>query len=158
MKLFQTLGVAALLSLSSTALAAQDLVNPGQLADPAASVRSPFASGISTMPKQDVIIIEDRHEKRVHAIWIASIFAMTAATTADAASSWHKHESNGILASSNGTFGGKGIALKAGIAAGFLTPQIVFRKHRDWQIAFAVGNFAEAGVFTGAAVHNLTVK
>ena len=158
MRVFQRLGVAALLSVLPAVLAAQNLVNPGQLADPAAGVRSPFASGVSNIPKQDAVIIEDRHERRVRAIWIASIFAMTAATTADAASSWHKQESNGLLASSNGTFGGKGIALKAGIAAGFLTPQIIFRKRRDWHTAFAVGNFVGAGVFTGAAIHNLTVK
>jgi len=161
MRVFQLVGMTALLTLGAAAVGAQNLVSPGQLAGPAdgAVTRSPFASGmVGTSSKRDIAVVEDQHEKRVRAAWIASIVAMTAATTADAVSSWHKQESNGLLASSNGTFGGRGVALKAGIAAGFLTPQIIFRKHRDWHAAFAVGNFAEAGIFTGAAIHNFRVK
>ncbi len=109
------------------------------------------------MPKTDIAQVEDSHNLS-HRVWVASIFAMVAGTTADAVSSWHKRESNGLLASSNGAFGPKGVAIKAGIAAGILTPQIILRKHRDWQITFALGNFAEAGIFTGATIHNVTLK
>jgi len=161
MRVLQLVGMAALLTLGSAAVGAQNLVSPGQLAGLADGVaaRSPFAAGVvGTLSKHDIAIVEDQHEKRVRNVWIASILAMTAATTVDAVSSWHKQESNGLLASSNGTFGGRGVALKAGIAAGFLTPQIIFRRHRDWHAAFAVGNFAEAGIFTGAAIHNFRVK
>lgn len=161
MQVFQLLGITALFLVGPAAFAAETVVTPGQLADPASSARSPFSSTVapaSVLPKRNPVIIEDRREKRIQTLWIASILAMTAATTADAVSSWHKQESNGVLASSNGTFGGKGVALKAGIAVGFLTPQIIFRKHHDWHIAFAVGNLAEAGVFTGAAIHNYRLK
>ena len=79
---------------------------------------------------------------------------MAAGTGADAATSWHKRESNGLLASSDGTFGAKGLAIKAGLAAGLLVPQILFRKHTDLRTAFTVGNFAQAGIFTGVAIHN----
>jgi hypothetical protein len=161
MKVLQLVGMTALLTLGAAAVGAQNLVTPGQLAGRAdgAVTHSPFASGmIGKSSKHDTAVIEDQHEKRMRIVWITSIVAMSAATTADAVSSWHKQESNGLLASSNGTFGGRGIALKAGIAAGFLTPQIIFRKHRDWHAAFAVGNFAEAGIFTGAAIHNFRVK
>jgi hypothetical protein len=161
MRVLQLVGITAVLTLGSAAVGAQNLVPPGQLAGPAegAVTRSPFAYGmIGKSSKHNIAIVEDQHDKRLRTVWIASILAMTAATTADAVSSWHKQESNGLLASSNGTFGGRGVALKAGIAAGFLAPQIIFRKHRDWHAAFAVGNFAEAGIFTGAAIHNFRVK
>jgi len=101
---------------------------------------------------------ETPHEQHVRRLWIASIAAMTAGTAADAYSSWHKQESNSILASSNGTFGAKGVSVKAAIAGGVLLPQIIFRRHRDWQLPFALSNFAEAGIFAGAAAHNLSVK
>ena len=70
---------------------------------------------------------------------------MAAGTGADAATSWHKSESNGLLASSDGTFGAKGLGIKAGLAGGLLLPQILFRKHKDLRTAFTVGNFAQAG-------------
>jgi hypothetical protein len=103
-------------------------------------------------------VTETPHERHMRGLWIASIAAMAASTAADAYSSWHKQESNGILASSNGTFGVKGVAIKAGIASSVLVPQIVFRHRRDWHLAFAASNFVEAGVFAGATAHNLSVK
>jgi len=142
---------------------AQNVAMPGQLASNSTipGVASAFDSTIGTPEianKADISIVEDKHDQRVRAVWITSILAMTAGTAADAASSWHKRESNSFLASSNGTFGAKGAGIKAGIALGVIAPQIIFRKRRDWHTAFAVGNFVEAGVFTGAAIHNLQVK
>ena len=83
--------------------------------------------------------------------------AMAGATAFDAGSSWHKRESNSLLASSDGTFAGKGLAIKTSIGVGILAPQILFRKHKDLRSAFSIGNFAEAGIFTGTAIHNLTL-
>jgi hypothetical protein len=117
--------------------------------------------GSAAVPSPKVSIanvVETPHEHTMRVLWLTSIAAMTAGTAADAYSSWHKQESNGILASSNGTFGAKGVALKAGIASGVLIPQIIFRHRRDWHLAFAVSNFAEAGIFAGATAHNLAVK
>jgi hypothetical protein len=101
--------------------------------------------------------VPDRHAKRIKVLWIASIAAMAVGTSADMASSWHKREANGLLASPDGVFGAKGIGIKLGIGAGVLLPQILFHKHKDLRRAFTVGNFAEAGLFTGTAIHNLGV-
>jgi hypothetical protein len=161
LKLFKLVGIAASLFCFGAISQAQNLVAPGALANTAPLPRSAFDSGIggsSIVPKQDMAYVESKHDKRMRALWITSIVAMTAGTAADAYSSWHKQESNSVLASSNGTFGTKGVAIKAGIAGGVLIPQIVFRKHRDWYLAFAVSNFAEAGIFAGATAHNWNVK
>ena len=76
----------------------------------------------------------------------------------DAATSWGRHEGNGLLAQSDGSFGPRGVGIKVGVAAASLVPQIVFRKHKELRIPFTVGNFAEAGIFAGTAIHNLNVK
>jgi hypothetical protein len=148
---------------TSAALLAQTVSTPGELSAPsnAASMQLSFDTGGSTsnvVPKTNIASVEDPHEKHLRIIWLASIFAMTAGTAADAATSWHKRESNSLLASSDGTFGGKGVAIKGGIGAAMLIPQIVFRKHNDWHTAFAVGNFAEAGIYTGTTIHNLNTN
>ncbi|HEY3939723.1 MAG TPA: hypothetical protein VGL97_19980 [Bryobacteraceae bacterium] len=154
------IGVVSLLFAAPGLLPAQRVAAPGELASAPnlALPASAFSSGTPfVMPKPGLVTIEDRHDRRIKAIWIASIVAMVAGTTADAASSWHKRESNALLASANGTFGAKGVGIKAGIAVGVLMPQIVFRKHKEWRIALAVGNFAQAGIFTGAAIHNFNL-
>jgi hypothetical protein len=124
---------------------------PAQTISP---VSLPLESAAYVAPGVSIANVEDRHEQRLKYLWIASIFAMAAGTGADAATSWHKRESNGLLASSDGTFGAKGLGIKAGLAGGLLLPQILFRKHKDLRTAFTVGNFAQAGMFTGIAIHN----
>ena len=160
MKVFQLVGWAASLLCCVVALSAQNLVTPGELAKPPSLARS-FDSGMEAapvVPNQNIANVDTKPERRMRQIWIASMIAMAAGTAVDAYSSWHKQEGNSLLASSNGTFGGKGVAIKAGIAAGVLTPQLIFRKHHDWHLAFAISNFAEAGIFAGAAAHNFTLK
>ena len=127
-------------------------------AQTAAGSNALFARSSSVAPRISIANVEDRHEQCLKYLWIASIFAMAAGTGADAATSWHKRESNGLLASSDGTFGAKGLGIKAGLAGGVLLPQILFRKHTDLRTAFTIGNFAQAGIFTGMAVHNLGVS
>ncbi len=142
MKVFKPLGFAAVL-FSACTLRAQ----------------SSFISPVLHSPKVSIAnVIETPREHHIRVLWLTSIAAMTGSTAADAYSSWHKRESNGLLASSDGTFGVKGVALKSAIGGAILVPQILFRKHRDWHLAFAVSNFAEAGVFAGATAHNLAVK
>ncbi|HEY3456605.1 MAG TPA: hypothetical protein VGK64_18650 [Bryobacteraceae bacterium] len=127
---------------------------PAQTISPV-SANLPLESSAFVAPRISIANVEeDRHERRLKYLWIASIVAMAAGTGADAATSWHKRESNGLLASSDGTFGTKGLAIKAGLAGGLLVPQILFRKHRDLRTAFTIGNFAQAGIFTGVAIHN----
>lgn len=107
--------------------------------------------------RNSIASVTTQHEKRMNRIWIASIFAMAAASGADAATSWGKREGNGFLASSDGTFGAKGLSIKAGLAAGVIVPQILLRKHSDLKKIFSIGNFAQAAVFTGIAAHNAGV-
>lgn len=138
------------LSLGSICLSAQTLAKIQPFS-------ADLASASAVAPAISIANVEDKHERRLKLIWIASIFSMVAATGADAATSWHKKEANGFLASSDGTFGAKGLGIKAGLAGGIILPQILFRKHKDLRTAFTIGNFAQAGVFTGIAIHNAGV-
>src|ERR1700722_17202320 len=111
MKVFNLVRLAALLVSFAGVGRAQNLLTPGEL------TRSPFDAGVEAapvMPKGNIAYVETNREKRMREVWIGSIAAMMAGTAADAFSSWHKQEGNGMLASSNGTFGGKGVAIKAG--------------------------------------------
>ncbi len=134
---------------------------PAQLAsaaEPALPPHVEITNLYSPTPLRNSIAnVNTQHEKRMNRIWIASIFAMAAASGADAATSWGKREGNGFLASSDGTFGAKGLSIKAGLAAGVIVPQILLRKHGDLKKMFSIGNFAQAAVFTGIAVHNTGV-
>jgi hypothetical protein len=161
MKSFNTICATVLLVGGTSLLSAQHLPVPGTLATSSGAFSSSSAftaAGVPVAPRPDIISIEDKHDKRMKALWIASIAAMVAGTSLDAASSWHKRESNGLLASSDGTFGGKGVGIKVGIGAAVLIPQIIFRRHKELRGAFAIGNFAEAGIFTGAAIHNFGIR
>lgn len=160
MNFVKLVALLAVLLLAGSPLIAQSALTPGALSGPPneAPMDSAFGTAIvasSTSPRTNIANVEDTHETHVRMLWIASILAMVAATSADAATSWHRRESNGFLASSDGRFGGKGVAIKGGIAAGILAPQIIFHRHHDWYIAFSVGNFAESGIFAGAAIHNI---
>jgi hypothetical protein len=90
-------------------------------------------------------------------VWIASTIALLAATSLDAASSWGKYEGNPLLRSSSGTFGAQGVSLKFAIAGAMLTPQLLFRRNRRATKFFTITNFAQAGMFTGIAIHNFGI-
>ena len=90
-------------------------------------------------------------------IWVGSMVTMLAATSFDAGSSWGKREGNPLLASSNGTFGAKGLSIKMSLAAAVIVPEVLLRHHKDMKSKFAIANFAEAGLFTGVAIHNLGI-
>jgi hypothetical protein len=158
MKSLTAAGAAFLLMGLPAAMPAQKAPIPGQIASaPKAALPSSFsveANAPAVAARPIAQVRDERHDRHMNALWTASIAAMLAGTSADAVSSWHKREGNSLLASSNGMFGARGVGIKAGIAAGVLLPQIVLRKHKDLRIAFVVGNLAEAGVFTGAAIHN----
>ena len=152
---------AALLTASTGTLFAQNVTQPGQIAAVPEAVLSPrLAPGINSSaitPKTSIPSLEERHDKKVNRIWIASMLAMGAATSLDAGTSWGKREGNSLLASSDGTFGAKGLSIKAGVGAGIILPQILLRRHKDLKSKFAIGNFAEAALFGGVAVHNMGI-
>ena len=151
---------AVLLTASTGTLFAQGVTNPGQIAVAPEAVLAPrITAGISSSvyPKPSITSIEERHDRKVNRIWVASMLSMVAATSLDAGSSWGKREGNALLASSDGTFGAKGLSIKAGVAAGLIVPEILLRHHKDLKAKFAVGNFAEAALFGGVAIHNMGI-
>ena len=138
--------------LTAVGAFAQAPVQPGQLAStvlPRAEAR-PVIAVIQESK-------DEHHDRLMRRVWIASAFAVLGATGADAATSWGKHEANGFLASSNGTFGARGLTIKAGLAAGLLAPQFLLHRDSHWRRRFTIGNLIEAGVFAGVAVHNTGV-
>lgn len=153
---------AALLVCSGALLvSAQTLIQPGQLAT-AAKLQIPpgdvTANALGVMPRVSIATTENPHDVFMNRLWVGSIFADVAGTSLDAATSWGKREGNSLLASSDGTFGMKGASIKAAFAAVVIVPQICLRKHSELKTVFALGNFAEAAVFAGTAVHNLRIR
>ena len=149
------------LALSLGTCFAQNAIQPGRLSDAAktdvAPVLLPVLNSSSVKPSNLLQTAEDRHDRKVNRIWLGSIFALVAATSMDAASSWGKYETNPILASANGRFGAKGVSIKAGVAAGTIVSEILLRKHNDLKTKFVIGNLAETALFSTAAVHNFGV-
>ena len=130
-------------------------VQPGQI-----TANPMRLEGFAVSPTHDAIVsipVIDRHDLAMRRLWIASIVAMVAASSTDAATSWGKREGNGFLASSNGNFGMRGVSLKAAMAGAVIVPQLLFRNHKNLRGKFIAGNFIEAGIFTGVSVHNLRV-
>ncbi len=152
---------AVLFTASTGTLFAQSVTKPGQIAAAPEAVLSPrLAPAISPSainPKISIPSFEERHDRKANRIWLGSMLAMGAATGMDAGSSWGKREGNSLLASSDGTFGAKGLSIKAGVAAGVILPQILLRHHKDLKSMFAIGNFAEAALFGGVAIHNMGI-
>jgi hypothetical protein len=163
MKSLTAAGAAFLLMGLPAAMPAQKAAVPGQIASaskmalPASFSAEAHAPAVAARPTI-AEVRNEKHDRHMNALWAASIAAMAAGTSADAVSSWDKREGNSLLASSNGMFGARGVGIKAGIAAGVLLPQIILRKHKELRTAFVLGNLTEAGVFTGAAIHNFRLS
>lgn len=158
MRSLRTVALTTLLTGAAThGLTAQSLARPGQLAPASNAILQPASYASASPAKIDVQ--EQRHDRIVNRVWIGSMFALLAGTGMDAATSMGGYERNSLLASSNGKFGVRGITIKAGMAGGvILTEALIMRKHKDMRTIFAIGNFADAALFTGTAVHNLGIK
>ncbi len=125
----------ALFTASSGTVFAQGVTQPGQIAAASQAILSPrlapaFSSS-AVYPRSRMFMLEQKHDRKVNRIWISSMLAMAAATGMDTGSSWGKREGNSLLASSDGTFGAKGLSIKAGVAAGVILPQLLLRHHKD---------------------------
>lgn len=131
---------------------------PGELASDAQPPVAVPAAYSPLRPRIEVVQVHDRPADTVQRIWIGSVCAALAASAADAASSWGKQESNPLLASPDGTFGARGLAIKAGIAGALLLPQWLLRRHKQLRTGFIAGNFADAAVFSAAAIHNAGIS
>jgi hypothetical protein len=135
---------------------------PGVLAEPALPPHS-FAlipSSPSLNPeKTQIAQPETAHDRKINRIWVSALIAVAAANAFDAGSSWGKMEGNSFLASSDGTFGGKGLAIKSATAGALIIPQILLlRHHQNLKGRAAIGDFATAGLLTGVSIHNLSVR
>jgi hypothetical protein len=156
MRSLLSVGLATLfMGIGTQSLTAQSLAKPGQLAPVPSAIVEPGSYSFMNPTKID--IQEQRHDRIVNRVWIGSILAMVAATGMDAGTSFGKYESNGFLASSNGTFGAKGISIKAGVAAGIIITEVLLRKHKDLRTKFVVGNFGDAALLTAVAARNMGI-
>jgi hypothetical protein len=135
--------------------AQQSTVSPGQLDTPPSA--TPFVTR-TTESQNPVSPAIQRRESAKRTLWYVTIAAAVGATTFDSASSWQKHELNPLLASSNGTFGGRAVGIKIGAAAVTLLPQFILRKHKDLRTGFILGNLAQTAIYSGGAIHNLNMK
>jgi hypothetical protein len=152
--------VAVLTIVLSSPAFSQSLAKPGQIAVMpetvlVATLPSPLTSPAKT--RTSFLSNEERHDRKMNRIWVGSMVAMVIATGLDAGSSWGKREGNPLLASSNGTFGTKGLSIKTGMAVGIIVPQLLLRSHKDLRSTFAIGNFAEAALFGGIGIRNLGI-
>ena len=78
---------------------------------------------------------------------------MSAATAADAYTSWHRGELNPVL-SSNGRFETKAISIKAGALVGMLVMEYKMRRDPEMRKPMIFMNWASAGLFGTVAAHN----
>ena len=139
--------IALLATMSSVAMTAraEGSPQPGQMASasrrlPSMLPAEPAALAATQNPAIVVVPIDQgRVMKRV---WWASVAAVIAATSVDAASSWGHREANGLLASNGGNFGQKGVTLKVASASAVLVPQIIFRRRTRLLKLFAFANAA----------------
>jgi hypothetical protein len=114
------------------------------------------ADGASMSPLNKITIaqVSERTDRKAKLFWRISIAALVTASTMDAVTSMGKYESNGLLRGSDGKFGARGIALKAGITGITLLPQLLLRSHENLRKPFTIANFAQAGMYSGIAIHN----
>ena len=89
-------------------------------------------------------------------LWKTSLAVMAAASAADLLSSLGKRELNPLLRGSDGRFGTRGIAFKAGLTGGAMLSQILLVRKSSYATPYAtVANFGMTGLFTSATIHNL---
>jgi hypothetical protein len=151
--------LAALWLIACMAVSGQTINQPGQVGTGSIAPMSVVpADNLSHSSSSIALTEEQEHDRTANRVWIASLFATAAGTSMDAATSWGRREGNGLLAQSDGTFGAKGVGIKAGVAAATIIPQILLRKHKELRTGLIIGNFVEAGLFMGTAIHNLNVK
>jgi hypothetical protein len=92
-------------------------------------------------------------------LWRVSAAVLGAVTIADMQSSVGRQEGNPFLASQNGQFSGRGIALKgAGVGAMLGVQWLMLRKHPRADKYAAGANFAASALTGAIVVHNHMVK
>ena len=85
-------------------------------------------------------------------LWRWSLAAMSAASSADAATSWGWREKNPLYGQH---FEARGLAIKAGATGGFEAFELWMRRRHPKATSFlTITNFAATGVWGFAAIHN----
>jgi len=98
-------------------------------------------------------------DRRHNKLWRISAAVLGAVTIADMQSSMGRQEANPFLASQNGQFSGRGLALKgAGVGAMLGVQYLMLRKHPQADKYAAGANFAAAALTGAIVVHNHMVK
>ena len=91
--------------------------------------------------------------------WIASVAVLGTATLLDAGSSIGKLERNPLMQGPNGQFSfRRGIAIKSGISGGMVLIQAMLNRNDGQHYKTSIiSNFISAGLYSGFAVHNLSI-
>jgi len=98
-------------------------------------------------------------ETKTKRLWKISLAVLGTATIVDASTSWNQREANPLLRSSNGTFGGKAVAIKGLLAGSTLLYQCyAIKKRPEMERTATLLNFGAAAMFSGIAVGNLAVR
>jgi hypothetical protein len=122
------------------------LANAGEL-------QMPPAGYVQAAPKTH------RRARPRRLLWKASVALLVASQVVDAQSSWGYNEGNALLQSPSGTFGGKAVGIKFGMAAAVVAAQwVAHRKGLDPVEASSAANFAMAAVTAGYAARNYQIR
>jgi hypothetical protein len=110
---------------------------------------------------------EETASPRTKHWWVGSIGALVGGAALDVASTlavqghysgYTIHEGNPLMASGNGMFGAKGVSIKFGAVGALITTEIVSRHYGYLTKPFTFLNFAGAGMWSAAGVHNLELQ
>jgi hypothetical protein len=91
--------------------------------------------------------------------WKLSLAPLLASQGLDAASSYGKRELNPLLAGPQGQFGVSSVMVKVGVTSGLIGVEyLIVKAHPASARFFTKVNWAAAGITTGIAAHNFTIR
>jgi len=104
--------------------------------------------------------LEINHPLPHKGLWIASLVALGAVNVLDVVSSMGQRELNPLLQSSSGTFGARGIAIKASVVGGEMILQrlVGYRAPAHFFRRMAITNLISAAGLAGVVAHNFDIR
>ena len=103
--------------------------------------------------------VEDTARAAALRAWKISLLPLVGSQALDASSSYGMRELNPLLASGNGGFGMKGVAIKLGVTSAVVGVEyLVIRKYPRSMRVISKLNWTTGIVTTGFAVHNYAIK
>ena len=123
-------------------------------------VRGIQPSILAPRPVRLAPALEINHPAPHKNLWIASLVALGAVNVLDVVSSMGQRELNPLLQNSSGTFGGRGIAIKASVVGGDMILQrlVGYRDPAHFLRRFAIANFISAAGLAGVVSHNFAIR